>query len=78
MFTAPHWLYISGPHSLLLIPPLMFVVATLSYYLVERPSVQLGKRLVAWRGGLVEKRRHDASSQMALIPKELDNRSGLG
>jgi peptidoglycan/LPS O-acetylase OafA/YrhL len=78
MFTAPRWLYISGPHNLLLIPPLMFVVATLSYYLVERPSVQLGKRLVAWRVGLVEKRRHDASSQMALIPKELDNRSGLG
>jgi peptidoglycan/LPS O-acetylase OafA/YrhL len=70
-FMAPRWLYISDPDSLLLIPPLMFVVATLSYYLVERPSVQLGKRLVDWQDGLIEKKSHHRHSPDGLIPKRI-------
>ena len=41
LFTAGRYLYVSN--SFLLIWPLMFVVATLSYYFVERTCVQLGK-----------------------------------
>lgn len=33
-------------HSWILLTPLMFVCATLSYYLVERPSTRLAKRLM--------------------------------
>ena len=44
LFVAPHSMYISdGP---LLFTPLVFVVATLSYYLVERPGTRLGKYLI--------------------------------
>jgi len=44
LFTAPYARYLSDgmPHLF----PLMFVAATLSYYVVERPSVRLGKRLL--------------------------------
>jgi len=45
VFTAGRNLYIS--ESLLLISPLMFVLATLSYYFVERPCVRLGKHLLS-------------------------------
>jgi len=41
---APHLYILSGPF---VFPPLMILVATASYYFVERPSVQLGKRLIA-------------------------------
>jgi peptidoglycan/LPS O-acetylase OafA/YrhL len=34
-------------NSLLLIPPMMFVYATLSYYWLERPCVRLGKRFAS-------------------------------
>ena len=44
LFTAGRNLYIS--ESFLLISPLMFVVATLSYYFVERPCVRLGKHVL--------------------------------
>jgi peptidoglycan/LPS O-acetylase OafA/YrhL len=33
--------------SWLCVPPLMFVAATLSYYGIERPCIQVGKRLVS-------------------------------
>jgi len=51
MFTAPPSLYISD--SLLFVTPLMFVVATLSYYFVERPFVRLGKRLLVGVGAVI-------------------------
>lgn len=48
LFLAPRHLYISN--SLLLYPPLVFVVGSLSYYFVERPCVRFGKHLI---GGAV-------------------------
>jgi peptidoglycan/LPS O-acetylase OafA/YrhL len=45
MFTAGRDMYLS--YSVLLFSPLMFVVATLSYYFIERPCVTLGKRFLA-------------------------------
>jgi peptidoglycan/LPS O-acetylase OafA/YrhL len=44
MFTGPESFYLSS--SLLFSTPLLFVIATLSYYFVERPFVQLGKSLL--------------------------------
>jgi peptidoglycan/LPS O-acetylase OafA/YrhL len=56
LFTAAPSLYISD--SLLLIPPLMLIVATASYYLVERPFIKLGKAVVY--------RLHDVKASLAL------------
>ncbi len=48
MFTADRLAYTRD--SWLLFPPLMVIVATTSYYFIERPCVRLGKRLLSRRG----------------------------
>jgi peptidoglycan/LPS O-acetylase OafA/YrhL len=48
MFSGPPRMYISD--SLIFSFPLMFLVATLSYYFVERPFVRFGKRLLSSSG----------------------------
>ena len=47
LFTSSPAGYLAAPW--LKFAPLMFVIAALSYYLVERPCIRLGKRIVAAR-----------------------------
>ncbi len=47
LFTSSPAAYLDAPW--LKFAPLMLVVATLSYYLVERPCIRLGKRIIATR-----------------------------
>jgi peptidoglycan/LPS O-acetylase OafA/YrhL len=46
VFTAAPDLY--PRNSMLIVPALMFIMAVLSYYCIERPSIRCGKRLLNW------------------------------
>jgi peptidoglycan/LPS O-acetylase OafA/YrhL len=66
LFTAAPSLYISD--SLLLISPLMLIVATASYYLVERPFIKLGKAVVYTL--------HDVKASLALASASITSFAG--